>query len=163
MRARRPDLQASPSASGRIRWEMPTAGRRIPEHPPRPHWRTRKRGYPRDRSGGGWRDRRSGIPSALTLRSGKVGSGGCGGGEGVTGFCWRRGAGPWMLSIPAGSSGGTGRCCTGTIGWLPGLSNVGSMTVRSGSSGSRREVISRGSLRGRMALASACLSRSQLA
>jgi hypothetical protein len=26
-----------------------------------------------------------------------------------------------MLSIPAGSSGGTGRCGTGTIGWLPGL------------------------------------------
>ena len=65
-----------------------------------------------------------------------------------------------MLSIPAGSSGGTGRCCT--IVWLPGPSNVGSMTVRSGSSGGRWEVISRGSLRGRMALASACLSQSQL-
>jgi len=28
--------------------------------------------------------RRSGIPSALTLRSGRVGAGGCGGGEGVS-------------------------------------------------------------------------------
>jgi hypothetical protein len=99
------------------------------------------------------------MPSALTLRSGRVGAGGCGGGEGVASFCWHRGAGPWTLSIPAGSSGGTGRCCT--IVWLP--SNVGSMTVRSGSSGGRWEVISRGSLRGRMALASACLSQSQLA
>ena len=66
-----------------------------------------------------------------------------------------------MLSILAGSSRGTGRCGTGTIGWLPGPSNAGPVTLRSVVRG-RWEVISRGSLRGRMALASAWLSQLQL-
>jgi len=67
-----------------------------------------------------------------------------------------------MLSILAGSSGGTGRCGTGTIGWLPGPSKCGRGDCEIGSPGGRWEVISRGSLRGKMALASACLSQLQL-
>jgi hypothetical protein len=44
---------------------------------------------------------------------------------------------------------------TGSFAWPRESSNVGSATVRAGSSGSHREIISRGSLRGRMTLASA--------
>jgi hypothetical protein len=45
---------------------------------------------------------------------------------------------------------------------LPEPSNVESMTVGTGSFESYLEIIARGSLRGRMALAGACLSLSQL-
>ena len=45
---------------------------------------------------------------------------------------------------------------------LPEPSNVESMTVGTGSFESYREIITRGSLRGKMVLASACLSLSQL-
>jgi hypothetical protein len=58
--------------------------------------------------------------------------------------------GSWPL-LPAPSSG------------CPGSSNVGSATVGLGDPGGHREIISRGSLRGRMVLASASLSQSQLA
>jgi len=44
----------------------------------------------------------------------------------------------------------------------PGLSKVESIAVRSGIPGSYWEIIARGSLRGRMVLACACLSLSQL-
>ena len=63
----------------------------------------------------------------------------------------RRGAGP-RLAVPALS-----------VLCRPGLSNVGSMTVRSRDPGSYWEIISRGSLRGRKVQASACLSQFQLA
>ena len=44
----------------------------------------------------------------------------------------------------------------------PGLSKVESIAVRSGIPGSYKEIIARGSLRGKMALAGACLSLFQL-
>ena len=49
-------------------------------------------------------------------------------------------------ALPAPSSG------------CPGSSNVGSTTVRTDSTSSRREIMMRGSLRGKMVLAGACLS-----
>ena len=62
---------------------------------------------------------------------------------GVTGFQWSHEAGEGMLLL-AYSPG-------------RGPSNVASMTVRFGDSSIYRKIISRGSLRGRMALASASL------
>ncbi len=58
-------------------------------------------------------------------------------------------------SLPSADAGG---------GWLIfALPPAGSTTVRAGSPGSHREIIPRGTLRGRMVVASACLSQLQLA
>jgi hypothetical protein len=62
-----------------------------------------------------------------------------------------------------GSRAGVPDVGAGVVALSSGLSKVESIAVRSSSFDSYREIITRGSLRGRMVLASACLSQFQLA
>jgi len=64
--------------------------------------------------------------------------------------------------LAAQSLGGSWPLLLAPSSGCPGSSNVESTTVRADSTSRHREIISRGSLRGKMVLAGACLSQSQL-